>query len=259
MVRTPASHVGNTGSSPVGVTICLRRPVCAAAICIAASLATACVPLPPRPPLWPPDRYTRVLVLPVHMTVSTGAPPFTTPDTDLSDRQGGLAQNALSLVFRARGYQLVNPDDANERMRKDPKLMEAVRMLAAREGFLGEEREFGDVFVPGSAPGKDSRSAVPRTAGEDEARTLGLSFGADLLVIAAGSGEFHDFKESLFTALVSGGRQDTPPSWLRVTVAAVDTATGLTVARLSAGAGWTRDLEDLADQWDRELRIPKKK
>ncbi len=240
-----------------------NQPVVVAAICIAAIMLTACVPPPPRPPPWPPDRYSRVLVLPVRMTVSTGTPPFTSPDSDLSERQGDLAQRALALVFRARGYQLVNPDDAGEKLRKDAKLMEAVRMLAAREGFLGEEREYGDGFVPGAVPGavpgEDPRPAAPRSAGVDEARAMGQAFGADLLVIAAGSGELHDFGESLLTALMSRGRQDSPPSWLRVTLAAVDPATGLTVARLSADSGWTRDLQDLANAWDRDLRIPRKK
>jgi hypothetical protein len=232
------------------------------ALALLSLLAAACIPPPPQPPAWPPDRYSRVLVLPVRMSVSTGAPPFTTPDSGLSGRQGELAQQALTLVFRSRGYETVNPLDADERLGKDRELMGAVVALAGRAGFLREEAPYGSALVPGAEPpgGAEAGRGAPAPIGQEEARRLGEAFGADLLVLAVGEGELHGLGESFLTALVSKGRQSAPPSWQRLTLVAIDPAAGSTAARLSADCGWTTDLGELAEELSRELRgIPQKR
>jgi hypothetical protein len=240
----------------------MRTAPAVSALALLALLAVACIPPPPRPPAWPSDRYSRVLVFPVRMSVSTGTPPFTTPDSELSERQGELAQQALTLVFRSRGYETVNPLDADERLGKDRELMGAVVALAGQAGFLREEAQYGSALVPGAAApaAAEAGRGAPAPSDQGEARRLGEAFGADLLVLAVGEGEFHGLGESVLTALVSKGRQSAPPSWMRLTLVAIDPAAGAPAARLSADCGWTTDLAELAEELRRELRsIPQKR
>ena len=94
----------------------------------------------PPPPLWDSSLYNTVAVLPMRMTIATGRPPFTSEDTELSGTMGGKMQEALSIVVRYRGYEVLSPDDLSERLMKEDDLADAFVSLAASQGLMGPDR-----------------------------------------------------------------------------------------------------------------------
>ena len=197
----------------------------------------------PPPPLWDSSLYNTVAVLPVRMTVATGRPPFTSEDTELSGTMGGKMQEALSIVVRYRGYEVLSPDDLSERLMKEDDLADAFVSLAASQGLMGPDR-----------------TASPEE-GMEGAALIAEKLGADLLVIAYGRGEFHSGGENLVQALVTGflskGKQqyDAPPSFLEANILFVDPATGSRIARFPGSRmAYESEIIPLSKALDRVLR-----
>jgi len=202
----------------------------------------------PRPPLWDSSLYNTVAVLPVRMTVATGRPPFTSEDTELSGTMGGKMQEALSIVMRYNGYEVLSPDDLSERLMKEDDLAEAFVSLAASQGLMGPER------------------TAPFDEGMEGGALIGEKLGADLLVVAYGQGEYHSSGENivqgLLTGLLSRGKEQyqAPPSFLEADIIFIDPLAGRRIARF-AGARMTYEDEiiRLSKVLDRVLRrVPKK-
>ncbi len=202
----------------------------------------------PPPPLWDASLYDTVAVLPVRMTVSTGRPPFTSEDTELSDTMGGKMQEALSIVVRYRGYDVLSPDDLSERLMDGDDLAEAFINLASSQGMMGPEQK------------------VPQVEGMEGAALIGEKIGADLLVLAYGQGEYHSTGENLFQGIVTGllskGREQyqAPPSFLEANIIFVDPVRGLRIARFrEARMAYEDDTIPLSKVLDRvSRRVPKK-
>jgi len=202
----------------------------------------------PLPPLWDSSLYNTVAVLPVRMTVATGRPPFTSEDTELSGTMGGKMQDALSIVMRARGYEVLSPDDLSERLMKEDDLADAFVGLAASQGLMGPER------------------TASVEEGMDGAALIGKKLGADLLVVAYGRGEFHSTGENLFQGIVTGlltkGREqyNAPPSFLETNIVFIDPVTGTRLARFPGSTmAYEDDILRLSKLLDRALRrVPEK-
>jgi hypothetical protein len=197
----------------------------------------------PPPPLWNAAAYNTVAVLPVRMTVLTGRELFKSEDTERSDRMGGMMQEALSVVMRHRGYEVLAPGDLSEKLMEEDDLSEAFAILAAAHGYMGDE---------GRAPWEEAI---------ESAALIGDKLGADLLVLAHGNGEYHSFEENLFqgvvTGLLSKGREQyqTPPSYLDLDVFFVDPVAGVRIARLLPRQMSYEDKAiPLAKMLDRHLR-----
>jgi hypothetical protein len=197
----------------------------------------------PAPPLWDSSLYNTVAVLPVRMTVATGRPPFTTEDTELSDTMGGKMQEALSIVVRYRGYEVLSPDDLSERLMKEDDLADAFVSLAASQGLMGPDR-----------------TASPEE-GMEGAALIAEKLGADLLVIAYGQGEYHsggeNLVQSLVTGLLSKGKQqyNAPPSFLEANIIFVDPAIGSRIARFPGSRmAYENEIIPLSKALDRVLR-----
>ena len=197
----------------------------------------------PAPPLWDSSLYNTVAVLPVRMTVATGRPPFTSEDTELSGTMGGKMQEALSIVVRYRGYEVLSPDDLSERLMKEDDLADAFVSLAASQGLMGSDR------------------TASHEEGMEGAAIIGEKLGADLLVIAYGQGEFHSGGENLVQSLVTGflskGKQqyDAPPSFLEANIHFVDPATGSRIARFPGSRmAYESEIIPLSKALDRVLR-----
>jgi len=202
----------------------------------------------PPPPLWDSSLYNTVAVLPVRMTVATGRPPFTSEDTELSGTMGGKMQEALSIVMRIRGYEVLSPDDLSVRLMKEDDLADAFVSLAASQGLMGPEQ------------------TVSREEGMEGASLIGEKLGADLLVVAHGRGEYHSAGENLLQGLVTGlltkGREqyNAPPSFLEADIAFIDPGTGTRIARFPGSpVGYEEDILRLSKLMDRVLRrVPEK-
>lgn len=212
-------------------------------------LLTGCAgTYPPPAPLWDSSLYDTVAVLPVRMTVSTGRPPFTTEDTELSGTMGGKMQEALSIVVRYKGYGVLSPDDLSERLMEEEDLSEAFFSLASSQGLMGPDQK------------------APWEEGMAGAALIADQLGADLLVIAHGRGEYHSAGENLMQGLVTGflsrGKEQyyAPPSFLEANISFIDPATGTRIARFPARRMAYQDkIIPLSKMLDRVLRrIPKK-
>ncbi len=197
----------------------------------------------PPPPLWDAALYSRVAVLPVRMTVATGRPPFTSEDTELSDTMGGKMQEALSVVMRVRGYEVLSPTDLSERLFKEDDLAEAFVSLASSQGVMGPDRK------------------APEEEGMEGAAIIGEKLGADLLVLAHGNGEYHSAGENLFQGLVTGllskGREQyqAPPSFLAADILFIDPLARHRVARFPRSrVAYEDDVPRLSKLFDRVLR-----
>ena len=216
---------------------------------IAASLillAVDCAPRQPAPPLWHPDAYNSVLVLPIRMTVGTGRPPFTSEDTDLSNDIAGKMQEALSIAMRSKGYDVLAPLDSTERLMDEDDLSDAFGILAAAHGYMDES---GNV---------DWEEAM------DGAALIGEKLGADLLILGRGHGEYHsggeNLVQTLLTGLLSKGKEyyEAPPSWLSIDAFFIDTAGRSRVARLpSRQMAYQSEILPLAKMLNRYMgRVP---
>lgn len=202
----------------------------------------------PPPPLWDSSLYNTIAVLPVRMTVATGRPPFTSEDTELSGTMGGKMQEALSIVVRYRGYEVLAPDDLSERLMEEDDLAEAFVSLAASQGLMGPDR------------------TAPYEEGMEGAALIGEKLGADLLVLAYGRGEYHSAGENLLQGIVTGllskGREQyqAPPSFLEANILFVDPATGNRIARFPGSRmAYENDIVRLSRVLDRVLRrVPRR-
>ncbi len=205
------------------------------------SVAAACAPPRPVAPAWPAERYKTVLVLPSRVEVQTGTGPMVGYDSARSERVSVRGQMAVAYAFGARGYEVLSPPDSSERIARDRELGRLSRLLLARHGLLPA----GDGEAPPQPPpGTEAEEAVP----------LARAFEADLLVLVGGRGERHTGTEGLLTAILSKGQQSAPPSWLNLSVVAVDGATGQVAGRFSISSGYTEDEKELARAADRALR-----
>lgn len=202
----------------------------------------------PPPPLWDASLYDTVAVLPVRMTIATGRPPFTSEDTELSGQMGGKVQEALSIVTRYKGYQVLSPDDLSERLMEEDDLAEAFVSLASSQGLMGPDRN------------------VPPGEGMAGAAVIAEKLGADLLVLAYGYGEYHSAGENLVQSLVTGllskGREQyqAPPSFLETNIIFVDPAAGSRIARFPGRRiPYESEIIPLSKALDRVLRrMPEK-
>jgi hypothetical protein len=182
------------------------------------------------------------------MTVGTGRPPFTSEDTELSGIMGGKMQEALSIVVRYKGYEVLSPDDLSERLMKEDDLAEAFVSLAASQGLMGPDR------------------TTSQEEGMEGAALIGEKLGADLLVIAYGRGEYHSGGENLvqgiITGLLSKGRvqYQAPPSFLEANILFIDPITGSRIARFPGRRmAYENEIIRLSKAVDRVLRrVPKK-
>ena len=202
---------------------------------------------PPPAPLWDSSLYDTVAVLPVRMTVSTGRPPFTTEDTELSGTMGGKVQEALSIVMRYKGYDVLSPDDLSERLMDEEDLSEAFFNLASSQGLMGPDQK------------------APWEEGMAGAALIAQELGADLLVVAHGQGEYHSAGENLIQGLVTGllskGKEhyQAPPSFLEVDIFFIDPVSGARIARLPGRTGYESEIIPLSRALDRVLRrVPEK-
>ncbi len=197
----------------------------------------------PSAPLWDSSLYNTIAVLPVRMTVSTGRPPFTSENTELSGAMGGKMQEALSIVVRYRGYEVLSPDDLSERLMEEDDLAEAFVSLAASQGLMGPDR------------------TASHDEGMEGAALIGEKLGADLLVIAYGRGEYHSGGENLIqgiiTGLLSKGKEQyqAPPSFLEANILFVDPVKGIRVARFPGRRmAYESEIIRLSKAVDRVLR-----
>jgi len=179
----------------------------------------------------------------VRMTIATGRPPFTSENTELSGTMGGKMQEALSIVMRYRGYDVLSPDDLSERLMKEDDLAEAFISLAASQGLMGPDR------------------TAPHEEGMEGAVLIAEELGADLLVVAYGQGEYHSGGENLVQSLVTGiltkGKQQyqAPPSFLEASIHYVDPATGSRIARFPGRRmSYENEIVQLSRVLDRVLR-----
>ena len=197
----------------------------------------------PPPPLWDSSLYNTIAVLPVRMTIATGRQPFTSENTELSGPMGGKMQEALSIVVRYKGYEVLSPDDLSERLMKEDDLADAFVSLAASQGLMGPDR-----------------TASPEE-GMEGAALIGEKLGADLLVIAYGKGEYHsggeNLVQSIVTGLLSKGKQQyqAPPSFLEANILFVDPATGKRIAHFPGSRmAYENEIIRLSKVLDRVLR-----
>jgi hypothetical protein len=197
----------------------------------------------PPPPLWDSSLYNTIAVLPVRMTVATGRQPFTSENTELSGTMGGKMQEALSIVVRYKGYEVLSPDDLSERLMKEDDLADAFVSLAASQGLMGPDRTASSV------------------EGMEGAALIGEKLGADLLVIAYGKGEYHSGGENLVQTIVTGllskGKQqyEAPPSFLEANILFVDPATGNRIAHFPGSRmAYENEIIRLSKALDRVLR-----
>jgi len=197
----------------------------------------------PPPPLWDSSLYNTVAVLPVRMTVGTGRPPFTSENTELSGTMGGKMQEALSIVVRYRGYEVLSPDDLSERLMDENDLAEAFVSLAASQGMMGPDQ------------------TTSYDEGMEGAALIGEKLGADLLVLAFGKGEYHSAGENLVQGIVTGllskGRQQyhAPPSFLEADIIFIDPATGGRIAYFPGSrTSYEEEIIRLSKAMDRVLR-----
>ena len=193
---------------------------------LTAFLAAGCAGMPShRPPLWDAELYPVAAVLPVRMVINTGAPPFTSHDTDLSNEMGAVLHQALSAVMVYRGYKVPAPLDVEERLGKSRELSEAFMDLALTAGIAPED-----------SPSGHSRGSSLRSA-----QKVATALGADLLVLAYGDGEYHSTGETIlqgiFTGVLTKGKQQyrEPPSYLSAHMIFVDPALERPIAGLSTG------------------------
>ena len=191
-------------------------------LAIAAVFAAGCAGMfEPPPPLWEPGRYSTIAVLPTRMEIATGAP-FTSKNTDLSNRYGGLVQEAIAIALVKKGYDVMAPLDSNDRISEDDELMEAFMGLAVGAGVAPTEAYQGG----------------PRSGSLEDAPRLAEALGVDLLVLSAGGGEYHSGGESLvqgiLTSVITKGKQhyQAPPSYLETKVVFVDPELERVAARL---------------------------
>ena len=174
----------------------------------------------PPTPLWDPNLYDTIAVLPVRMSILTGREFFQAEDTDLSNRMGGLMQESISVAMRLKGYDVLAPEDLSERLMEEDDLAEAFFSLAGAHGFMEDQ-----VHVP-------PEEVIAQAA------LIGERLGADLIVLAHGNGEYHSFEEHLFQGMVTGllsrGRDhyQTPSSFLKLETFFLDGAEGTRVARI---------------------------
>ena len=203
---------------------------------------------PPPAPLWDSSLYDTVAVLPVRMTISTGRPPFTTEDTELSGTMGGKMQEALSIVIRYKGYEVLSPDDLSERLMEEEDLSEAFISLASSQGLMGPDQK------------------APWEEGMAGAALIADKLGADLLVVGHGQGEYHSASENLVQSLVTGllskGKEqyNAPPSFLEADISFIDPASGTRIARFPPQPMSYQDkIIPLSKSLDRFLRrVPEK-
>ncbi|MDF1536785.1 MAG: hypothetical protein P1S46_09865 [bacterium] len=209
-------------------------------------LTANCAPMQPAPPLWGPDAYKTVLVLPIRMTIGTGRPPFTSEDTDLSNDMGGKMQEALAIAMRAKGYDVLAPLDSTERLMDEDDLSDAFGVLAAAHGYMDDS---------GKADWEEAM---------DGAALIGRKLGADLLILGRGRGEYHSGGENLvqgvLTGLLSKGREqyNAPPSFLTIDASFIDPAARRRIARFpSRQLPYEDDLLPLAKLMSRQMgRVP---
>jgi hypothetical protein len=207
-------------------------------------LAAGCAGMyTPPPPLWDSSLYNTVAVLPVRMTIGTGRPPFTSEDTELSGTMGGKMQEALSIVVRYKGYEVLSPDDLSERLMKEDDLAEAFVNLAASQGLMGPDR------------------TAPYDEGMEGAALIGEKLGADLLVLAYGRGEYHSAGENLVQGIVTGllskGKEQyqSPPSFLEANILFLDPSAGRRIARFPGSRmSYESEIIRLSRAVDRVLR-----
>lgn len=203
----------------------------------------------PSPPLWDSSFYDTIAVLPVRMTVSTGRPPFTSEDTELSDNMGGMMQEALSIVVRYKGYEVLSPNDLSERLMDEEDLAEAFISLAESQGLMGPDR------------------TAAYDEGMEGAALIGEKLGADLLVLAYGHGEYHSAGEELVQTIITGlltkGKEQyqAPPSFLEANILFVDPVTGSRIARFPGRRmEYEKEIIPLSRRLDRVLRrVPVKR
>lgn len=213
-------------------------------VAMSSLIVTGCAGMyTPPPPLWDASLYDTIAVLPVRMTISTGRPPFTSENTELSGTMGGKMQEALSIVVRYRGYEVLSPDDLSERLMEEDVLAEAFVSLAASQGLMGPDR------------------TAPREEGMEGAAIIGDKLGADLLVLAYGRGEYHSAGENLVQGLVTGflskGKEQyqAPPSFLETNIIFIDPSTGNRIARFPGRRmGYESEIIRLSKLLDRVLR-----
>jgi hypothetical protein len=177
------------------------------------------------------------------MTIGTGRPPFTSEDTELSGTMGGKMQEALSIVVRYKGYEVLSPDDLSERLMKEDDLAEAFVSLAASQGLMGPDR------------------TAPYDEGMEGAALIGEKLGADLLVLAYGQGEYHSAGENLVQGIVTGllskGKEQyqAPPSFLEANILFLDPSAGRRIARFPGSRmSYESEIIRLSRAMDRVLR-----
>jgi|GEM_PF-5829313 len=191
-----------------------------AAILLLLAAAGCAGPSEPPPPLWDPDLYQTAAVLPVRMTILTGAEHFQSESAQWSNRIGAAMQEAISTVMRLKGYEVLAPEDLSERLLEEDDLAEAFMALAGAHGFMDEGITLAtEEAVRGGA-------------------LIGEKLGADLLVLAHGNGEYHRIQENLFQGMITGffsdGRDNhhTQSSFLRTEIFFLDAAAGTRLARI---------------------------
>ena len=223
----------------------IRFSIHAAALLFAA-LAAGCAGtgVPPAP-LWDASLYRTVAVLPARMVVGTGAPPFTSPNTDLSNRLGDLMQQAVAAALVQKGYEVLAPLDLNERLSKEKELGELFMSLAAGFGLLPDSGNVSDA----------------QDRGLEDATALAEGIGADLLVLVRGSGEYHSAGENIVQGVLTGvltrGRQqyNAPRSALQADVFFVDPRRQTRLAGLRTGSmPFVDELMPLLREMGRQLR-----
>ena len=152
-------------------------------------------------------------------------------------------QEALSIVVRYKGYEVLSPDDLSERLMKEDDLAEAFVSLAASQGLMGPDQ------------------TTSQEEGMEGAALIGEQLGADLLVIAYGRGEYHSGGENLvqgiITGLLSKGREQyqAPPSFLEANILFIDPITGNRIARFPGRRmAYENEIIRLSKAVDRVLR-----
>lgn len=224
------------------------RAGAAAALATLFMLAAGCAGMfEPPPPLWPEGLYNSMAVLPMRVQISTGVPPLTSEDSDLTARLSRTSTEASAVALRYRDYRIFSPLEVMDRLDADDTLSGDFVELAASAGIADS--------APGDLDDADVAGAAAR---------LGEDFGVDLLVLGRGSGEFHGFGENLVQGvltdiLTSGKRQyQAPPSYLTLELVFIEAASGRRVARIYADhMSWADDTLKLARMLQRRLgRIP---
>ncbi len=200
----------------------------------------------PPPPLWDSGMYTTIAVLPIRVEITTGAPPFTSKDSDLSSELSGKMTEAAAVALRYKGYDLLAPLDINEKIQNEKELSRSLMELAALSGLLPEVN-------PLNAPEGVTMA--------DASAHIGQELGADILVLGTGNGEFHGFGENVLQGVLTGiltkGKKqyEAPPSFLKAHIVFIDAANGAILTRFyTRQMSWTKETIPLARMLDRQFR-----